>query len=152
MTISPSTDSTTFGRADYSLICSATLFDPNTLPSDVPLPSFQWSFDGAASLLAGVTAMPTVMSSRNTTSETYTSTLQFSRLNQCVHMSTWASKSHKQCHGYSQWYASIYSRVDNDNNNDDMTDYFTPCACAQGNKLKWAQEICACLWPCNIME
>ena len=85
MTISLSTGSTTTGRADYSLICSATLFDPNTLPSDVPSPNFQWSYDGAASLPAGVTATATVMSSQNTTSETYTSTLQFSQLNQSLH-------------------------------------------------------------------
>ena len=83
VTISPSTGSTTAGRTDYSLTCSATLFDPSRLPSDVPSPNFQWSFDGGASIHSGVTATQTVMSSSNSTSETYTSTLQFSPLSQC---------------------------------------------------------------------
>ena len=79
---SPSTGSTitTAGQRDYSLNCSTTLFNANRLSvlSDVPPPNFQWSFDGSTSLPSGVTAMPTVMSSINSTSETYTSTLQFS--------------------------------------------------------------------------
>ena len=81
--ISPSIGSTvtTAGRTDYSLTCSSTLFEPSRLPSGVPSPNFQWSFNGSASLPAGVTAMPTVMSS-NSSSETYTSILQFSPLNQ----------------------------------------------------------------------
>ena len=86
VTFSPSTGSTatTAGQRDYSLTCSATLFSPSRLPSDVPSPNFQWSFDGSTSLPSGVTAMPTVMSSSNSTSETYTSTLQFnSPLSQC---------------------------------------------------------------------
>ena len=80
VTFSPSTGSTTTtaGERDYSLNCSVTLFDPIRLPSGVPSPNFQWSFNGSASLPSGVTAMPTVMSSSNSTSETYTSTLQFS--------------------------------------------------------------------------
>ena len=84
VTISPSTGSTTTtaGQRDYSLTCSATLFDPSRLPSGVPSPNFQWSFDGSTSLPSGVTAMPTVMSSSNPTSETYTSTLQFFPLSQ----------------------------------------------------------------------
>ena len=80
----PSTGSTTAGQTDYSLRCSSTLFDPSSLPSDVPSPNFQWSFDGSTSLPSGVTAMPTVMSSSTSTSETYTSILQFnSPLSQC---------------------------------------------------------------------
>ena len=84
VTISPSTGSTaiTAGERDYSLNCSVTLFQPSHLPSGVPSPSFQWSFDGSISLPSGVTAMPTVMSSSNSTSETYTSALQFSLLSQ----------------------------------------------------------------------
>ena len=80
VTISPSTGSTatTAGQRDYSLTCSSTLFAPIPLPDNVPSPNFQWSFGGSSSLPSGVTAMPTVMSSSNSTSETYTSTLQFS--------------------------------------------------------------------------
>ena len=86
VTISPSTGSTTAGRTDYSLTCSSTLFDPIPLPSDVPSPNFQWSFNGSASIHSGVTAMPTVVSSGTSTSETYTSTLQFSSpLSQSLH-------------------------------------------------------------------
>ena len=84
VTFSPSTGSTatTAGQRDYSLTCSVTLFEPSRLPSDVPSPNFQWSFDGSTSLPSGVTAMVTVMSSSNSTSETYTSILQFSPLSQ----------------------------------------------------------------------
>ena len=87
--ISPSTGSTatTAGQRDYSLTCSTTLFQPASLPSDVPLPNFQWSFGDSTSLPSGVTAMPTVMSSSNSTSETYTSALQFSSpLSQSLHV------------------------------------------------------------------
>ena len=82
--ISASTNSTTTtaGERDYSLTCSATLFELSRLPSDVPSPNFQWSFDGSPSLPSGVTTMPTVMSSSNATSETYTSSLKFSPLSQ----------------------------------------------------------------------
>ena len=80
VTITPS-GSSIAGEA-YSLACSAILFDPDRLPSNVPSPNFQWSINGSASLPSGVTAMDTVMSSSNSTSETYTSTLQFSLLNQ----------------------------------------------------------------------
>ena len=81
VTISGST-ATTAGET-YSLTCSSTLFDPITLPTDVPQPNFQWSFNGSATLpSAGVTAMATIMSSSNSTSETYTSILQFSPLSQ----------------------------------------------------------------------
>ena len=81
---SPSTGSTatTAGQRDYSLTCSSTLFAPIPLPDDVPSPNFQWSFGGSTSLPSGVTTMPTVMSSSNSTSETYTSVLQFSPLSQ----------------------------------------------------------------------
>ena len=82
VTISPSTGSSTAGRTDYSLTCSSTLFDPVTLPANVPSPNFQWSFNGSASLPSGVTAMATVISSSNSTSKTYTSILLFSPLSQ----------------------------------------------------------------------
>ena len=83
--ISPSTGSTatTAGQRDYSLTCSSTLFSPTRIPSGVPSPNFQWSFGGCASLPSDVTAMPTVMSSSNSTTETFTSTLQFSSLSRC---------------------------------------------------------------------
>ena len=82
VTISPSTGSATAGQTGYSLTCSSTLFEPSSLPSDLPSPNFQWSFSGSASLPSGVTATTTAMSSYNDTSETYTSTLQFSPLSQ----------------------------------------------------------------------
>ena len=86
MIISPSTGSTatTAGQRDYSLTCSVTLFEPSRLPSGVPSPNLQWSFGGSTSLPSGVNATPTVISS-NSTSETYTSTLQFSPLSQSLH-------------------------------------------------------------------
>ena len=81
MIISPSTGSTatTAGQRDYSLTCSSTLFELDRIisRSNVPSPNFQWSFDGSTSLPSGVTAMPTVVSNTSTT-ETYSSTLQFS--------------------------------------------------------------------------
>ena len=85
VTFSPSTGSTatTAGQRDYSLTCSVTLFEPSSLPSGVPSPNFQWLLNGCASLSSDVTAMPTFMSSSNSTSETYSSTLQFSPLSQC---------------------------------------------------------------------
>ena len=86
MIISPSTGSTTTtaGQRDYSLNCSSTLYEPSRLTpqSGIPSPNFQWSFGGSTSLPSGVTAMPTVMSSSDSTSETYTSILQFSPLSQ----------------------------------------------------------------------
>ena len=84
----PSTGSSTAGERDYSLICSSTLYEPSRLSEavGVPQPNFQWSFDGSASLPSGVTAMTTTMNSSNSTSETYTSTLQFSSpLSQSLH-------------------------------------------------------------------
>ena len=86
VTISPSTGSTvtTAGDTDYSLNCSTILFQPSRLPYDVPSPNFQWFFNGSTSLPSGVTAMPTVMSHSNSTSETYTSILQFPPLSQCL--------------------------------------------------------------------
>ena len=87
VTFTPSTGSTatTAGDTDYSLTCSVPLIDPPSRPNNVPFPNLQWSFDGSTSLPSGVTATPTVyMSSSNSTSETYTSTLQFnSPLSQC---------------------------------------------------------------------
>ncbi len=89
VTISPSTGSTAtvVGVQDYSLNCSITLFKPSHLSSaaGVPSPTFQWSFDNSTSLPSGVTAMPTVISSMNDTSETYSSTLQFSPLSHQSH-------------------------------------------------------------------
>ena len=85
---SPSTGSTTAGERDYSLNCSTTLYEPSRLSEavGVPQPNFQWSFNGSASIPSSVTAMPTVVSSSNSTSETYTSTLQFSSpLSQSLH-------------------------------------------------------------------
>ena len=83
VTISPSTGSTatTAGERDYSLNCSVTLFDPTSLPSGVPYPNIQWCYDNCTSSIpSGVTPVPTVMSSSNSSSETYTSSLQFSPL------------------------------------------------------------------------
>ena len=41
------------------------------------------------------------------------------------------------------WFIVLMSRIDdfcaNDNNNNDTTDYFTPCSCAQGNNVKTYQ-------------
>ena len=76
-----SSDSNTAGET-YSLTCSATLFDPTTLPSNVPPPNFQWSFNNSVSLPSGLTPTATAVTS-NLTSKTYTSTLQFSPLSQC---------------------------------------------------------------------
>ena len=84
VTISPS-GSAIAGETGYSLTCSSTLFDPSRLPDNVPSPNFQWFFNGSSSLPSGVTAMATVSSSSNSTSETYTSILQFSALNQSLH-------------------------------------------------------------------
>ena len=83
---SPSTGSTatTAGETGYSLTCSSTLIDPSSLPSNIPSPNFQWSFNGSASLPSGVTVMVTVMS-RNSTGETYSSTLHISLLSQSLH-------------------------------------------------------------------
>ena len=74
----------TIAGETYSLNCSAILFDPIPLPSDVPSPNFQWFYgpNGSASLHSGLTPPTTVMSSSNSTSCTYTSALQFSPLNQ----------------------------------------------------------------------
>ena len=69
----------------FSLTCSAALFNPIPLPSNVPPPSFEWFHgpQGIASLPSGVIPTGTSMSmSNNPASITYTSTLQFSLLNQ----------------------------------------------------------------------
>ena len=79
--ISPSTPPT--AGAAYSLTCSSTLFDPSRLPSGVPSPNFQWFLNGCATLPSGVTATSTVVSSSNSSSETYSSTLQISSLSRC---------------------------------------------------------------------
>ena len=88
VTFSPSTGSpaTTAGDTGYSLTCSVPLTDPTSLPSNVPFPSLQWSFGGSTSLPSGVTATSAFMSSSNSSSETYSSTLQFSSpLSQSLH-------------------------------------------------------------------
>ena len=81
--ISPS-GSTTAGET-YSLTCSATLIEPSHLPSNVPSPTFQWFFGPNGNALlpseSGLTPMPT-LNSRNSTTVTYSSTLQFSPLSQ----------------------------------------------------------------------
>ena len=41
-----------------------------------------------------------------------------------------ASKHHSKV-----WQTWMQQQIANDNN-DDMTDYFTPCACARGNKFR----------------
>ena len=89
----PSPGSSTAGRTDYSLMCSATLIDPSSLPSGVPSPSFRWSFDGSASLPSGVTAIPNVTSTSNSSGITYTSILQFSSpLSQSVHTGSYTCR------------------------------------------------------------
>ena len=67
--------------AVYSLTCSSTLnSDSSSLPVNVPAPRFVWSFgpSGSDPLPSGVTDMGTTSSGN-----TFTSTLQFSSLNQC---------------------------------------------------------------------
>ena len=66
----------------YSLTCSATLSDPLRLPSSIPTPNFEWFFgpNGDSSLPSGVTSTPTVTISG--TNLVYTSSLQFSVLNE----------------------------------------------------------------------
>ena len=78
VTISPSGSS--IAGETYSLTCSATLFDPIPLPSNVLSPTFEWFFgpNSNASLPSGVTPMPTMMDNGNS----YISTLQFSSLSQ----------------------------------------------------------------------
>ena len=80
VTISPSGSSPGSPGDDFLLSCSVT-FSDSVLLSDVPSPTFRWSFgpNGNASLPSGVTSMATVLNSgRNT----YTSILQFSPLRQ----------------------------------------------------------------------
>ena len=71
-----SSGSSTAGET-YSLTCSATI-SPNPLPTNVPSPTFQWFFGpNNSSLPSGVTPSNTTI-----TGNTYTSTLEFSRLSQ----------------------------------------------------------------------
>ena len=81
VTISPS-GSNTAGET-YSLMCSAILFDPIPLPSNVPSPTLEWYYgpNGNASLPSGVTPMATAVNN-NSNSITYTSTLLVSPLSQ----------------------------------------------------------------------
>ena len=77
MTISPSGSSTAGNM--HSLMCSTFLFEPSTLPSDLPTPTFEWLFgSNNSSLPSGVTSTATVLGSDNT----YRSTLQFSQLSE----------------------------------------------------------------------
>ena len=109
VTISPS-GSNTAGEL-YSLNCSATLFDPVPLPSDVHSPTFEWFFgpNGSALLPSGLTPPATAVSSSNSTSKTYTSILQFSSLSQC-HAGKYTcrlgagSLVKSAVHGYHEWY------------------------------------------------
>ena len=80
VTISPSGSSSGSPGDDFSLTCSATTINNSPLPSNVPSLTFGWFYglSGNASLPFGVTPMATVSSNGNT----YTSTLQFSSLNQ----------------------------------------------------------------------
>ena len=71
-----SSGSSTAGET-YSLTCSATI-STNPLPTNVPSPTFEWFFGQSnSSLPSGVTPPVTTNSSN-----TYTSTLQFSPLSQ----------------------------------------------------------------------
>ena len=78
MNISPSSSSPGSPGDVFSLTCLVT-FSDNSLPSDVPSPTFRWYFgtNDNASIPSGVTPMATVL--RN---NTYTSILQFSPLRQ----------------------------------------------------------------------
>ena len=79
--LTSSSGSNTAGTV-YSLTCSSTLnSDSIPLPVNVPTPRFVWSFgpSGSDPLPSGVTDMGTTTSD----SITFTSTLQFSPLNQC---------------------------------------------------------------------
>ena len=78
VTISPSSSTGTAGEI-YSLMCSATLNSDSTpLPSDVPSPTFEWSFGPNNSSLPSGVSQPMTTGNGNT----YTSTLQFSPLSQ----------------------------------------------------------------------
>ena len=64
VTISPSGSSPGSPGDDFLLSCSVT-FNDSVLLSDVPSPTFRWSFgpNGNASLPSGVTSMATVLNS-----------------------------------------------------------------------------------------
>ena len=76
MTLSPSGPS--IAGETVSLTCSATLVDPVPLPTNVPCPTFEWFFgpNSNASLPSGVNPRS------NVSGYTFTSTLQFSPLNE----------------------------------------------------------------------
>ena len=76
MTLSPSGPS--IAGDTVLLMCSATLVDPIPLPTNVPCPTFEWFFgpNGNAPLPSGVTQRA------NFSGFTFTSTLQFSALNE----------------------------------------------------------------------
>ena len=63
----------------YILTCSATLFDPVPLPSNIPTPNFEWFFglNGNASVPFAAPTATTVQSGH-----TFSSTLQFPLLSQ----------------------------------------------------------------------
>ena len=80
VTISPSGSSSGSPGDDFSLTCSAATINNSPLPSNVPSLIFEWFYgpSGNASLPFGVTPTATISSNGST----YTSTLQFSPLNQ----------------------------------------------------------------------
>ena len=49
---------------------------------------------------------------------------------------------------YISRYGDFCAHDDNDDNNNDTTDYFTPCACARGNN--YVQVHCMYRWDNNI--
>ena len=78
VTISPGTSVTRGAGQNLNLECSVEI-TPNPLPQNVPSPTIEWFYDpNNASIPSGVTPMATVMGSGNT----YSSTLQFSPLQQ----------------------------------------------------------------------
>ena len=73
----------------FSLTCSVNLVDPFPLPSDIPTPRFEWSFNDTTSLPSDMT--PTTMSSSTADNRTYTSILHFSPLIQS-HIGTYTCR------------------------------------------------------------
>ena len=75
VSVSPAGTTTTTVGENFNLQCSVDI-TPNPLPENVPTPSFEWFFgSNNASLPSGVT-----VSSVTSSGNTYTSTLQFSPL------------------------------------------------------------------------
>ena len=87
--------SSTAWETSYSLVCSTLLVTPIPLPSDIPTPIFQWFYGshGNSALPSGVTPSNTTSRmSINPNGTTYTSTLHFPRLSQCLHTGTYTCK------------------------------------------------------------